>query len=1083
MSRQVQRTQSRSRSSSFALDAVSREVRPQPPGPSSRGLFRAIFYVSLLLLLLLLLLLAAHFLQARLGSALGYDTVAKAAHGTGVAIHAHQFSLWLEASLRRVGGATARLTPPFERLVTSPGRALAAAAAGSAKGSPRLGTAARFFGGGLQAGRGETGAGYQAEEKEGDDGAERGRRESRSGRQRRGWKRRSSGGARAGGAVTGFKDGMTWVPRALPKLSHSLGGRGGAAEQGQQQEDEEEGEGGRRAPGGGGGGGSAGGVGEEGTTDRAGAHTFDELWLPPGLVTLAQDVLLINRARGGMVVRGDERYFIAQARGAPGGGGGGGTAAAAASESGSSLWKPAASKFRGLEAAVFPFLLLPLVPADHQAQAAGQLSRLLDANPANAAVLCHLRVPLALLKLACLLPEQSQVRDLYFRLAAQLMSHHISAADALELFHLASLQPSAWARLGRLTVTSGADLISPRSASGAAAGAGEGATADPPDEVRVRHGGGGKGNGTAVLPPHSGELQMQLLYVIGTVVDSPSPAWFFHMDGGAGSGLVAGPLPRFPPRRVGYSLSMWLRPAGFSGRPGGETGLLSICGRRENGAARTLLRVSLRRYLRPGDGGSAPPAAAGIGASEDDDGDQGAASEDACAQLQLYASTDEPPSGGGGSPAVSAAGGGGSTPASAFVAEPDVRCNRWQCLVLTHSYPPADTAGSKERWMDGSVAVYVDGERRALTAESGGGGGKSKRGEVRHGALAYPAAAGGGTGSVWVSVGCWEACSGSGSGGGREVAAAPMMDAGVASPSVARFSGQVAAVALVEGAWTAETAKASFLRGPGAPPPGKRVVFASPGDLPPSPFLDAVGDVEATSGLVDSRGVVPDNKETKLPAVRGGAEAGVVEAAATGITGQGGFAAAPFSGVSSDAHAPREGRIVPADSRPPSSSAGSPPGLPGWPSPATPSPPPPPRLSVMFAPVRRAIDLKYGVAPAGGSPPPGKPSQLGSERGGAERGSRNGAGNGAESPADGEAAAGGGVDSVALTVSSLAVAAGCGGRDKESACDRRASFRLAKRSGTWVYATTPLHAAVQAAGGFRLCLPFLRMDHARQVCM
>lgn len=72
-------------------------------------------------------------------------------------------------------------------------------------------------------------------------------------------------------------------------------------------------------------------------------------------------------------------------------------------------------------------------------------------------------------------------------------------------------------------------------------------------------------------------------------------------------------------------------------------------------------------------------------------------------------------------------------------------------------------------------------------------------------------------------------------------------------------------------------------------------------------------------------------------------------------------------------------------------------------------------------------------------------------------------------------------DSMALTVNSLAVAAGCGGKDKDSASDGRVSFRLAKGSGTWVYATTPLHAAVQAAGGFRLCLPFLRMDHARQV--
>lgn len=1005
--------------------------------------------------------------QARLGSTLGYDALAKAAHGAGVVIHAHQYSLWLEASLRRVGGATARLAPPFERLITNPGRALAVAI--SSKGSPSLGSTRPR---GLRASNRETEVDLQGG---GEKSGERGRGESRGSRRRRGWKRRSPG---IRGRETGLKDGgITWVPRALPKLSHPLS-RGTV----EQLEDEEVDGGQSQRE-------SSGTRVDEDTGAFSKAHMFNELWLPPGLVKLAQDVLLINRARGGVVVRGEERYFIAQPRGAP-----------AASESGYPLWKPATSKFRALEAAVFPFLLLPLVPPEHQPQAAGQLSCLLDANPANAATLCHLRVPLALLKLACLLPEQSQVRDLYFRLAAQLMSHHISAADALELFHLASLQPSAWARLGRLRVTARAELISTSDMmSGMTADEG---AADELDEMRVRHGSRDYG---VVLPPNSGELQMQLLYVIGTVVDSPSPAWFFHMNGSAGSGLLAGPLPRFPPKRIGYSLSMWLRPAGFSGRPGGEVGLLSICGRKENGTMNTLLRVSLRRCLSPGDS-SAPSAAAGIGASEDDDGDQGISSDDACAKLQVHASTEvlssQQPS-----EATSGAVLGGTAIASALVTEPDVRCSRWQYLVLTHSYS-SDAAGSSGQWMDGSITVYLDGERRALVTESTTGKIKHSETAVDHGAIAYPAAAGGGA-SVSVNVGCWEEDNSS----GREAVAAPMMDAGVINTAAARFSGQIATVALMEGAWTAETAKASFLRGPGAPPPGKRVVFASPGGLPPTPFLDAVRDVEPPP---DRRGSHSENlasKETKS-LTAGGADASisgsrpvqgqggtaVAEAARdssvvtsagiiarTGPWGAGAVAGAdavaPVSGVPCTHQRGREHPMLTASSHPPSFRSRGSPWLQGRSDPLKAAAPP--RLSVILAPVRKAIDLKYGVAPADG--PPG---ERNSSHAGAAGGGEHGSGDGAASSAtaggetlgrsvDGKSALLS--DSMALTVNNLAVAAGCGGKDRDSAGDGRVSFRLAKGSGTWVYATTPLHAAVQAAGGFRLCLPFLRMDHARQV--
>lgn len=1000
--------------------------------------------------------------QARLGSTLGYDTLARAAHGAGVAMQAHQFSLWLEASLRRLGGVTSRLPPPFECVVTNPDDALASSDVSLTLKVARFGvTQASSMGQ-------EAGAGGKAWL--GEESGERGRGESRDSGRRRGWRRRSP--RRRGGS----KDGIAWMPRSLPMLSHSVVG----------SRPESSAEGPSKAH-----------------------HMFDELWLPPGLVTLAQDVLLINRARGGVVVREEERYFIAQPRGTPTGGSGSVT-----SDLGHPLWKPAVSKFRGLEAAVFPFLLLPLVPSEHQPQAAAQLSRLLDANPANAAALCHLRVPLALLKLACRLPERkNQARDLYFRLSAQLMSHHISPVDALELFHLASLQPSAWARLGRLRVTSGADLISARHAvGGGGLAAVEDGLPEIVDEVRVEHG--------VVMPPHASELQMQLLYVIGTVVDSPAPAWFFHMDGGGGSGLVSEPLARFPPKRVGYSLSMWLRPSGFSG---GETALLSVCGRKNDGASRTVLRVSLRRWLGPGET-AAPPAAAavamaGIGASLDDDGDQWAASDDACAKLQVHASVEQAcsgqqPSGPSASGQAMDGGGGGAATAvaSALVVHPDVGCGRWQYLVLTHSYS-SDAAGggggSRDQWMDGSITVYVDGERRTLVTESASasarGGGKSGKRTEKAAAdhappPAYPAGAGGGSGSVSVSVGCWEEPPAGGSQQESSTASPPALDAAAglanAAPAAARFSGQIATVALVEGAWSPETAKASFLRGPGAPPPGKRIIFASPGSLPPTPFLDpveaapsapAVGEDSGGSGLETTLigqqptvgGDTPGSEEGEL--AEGHSSSG--DQATAGVR-ESSTSTAPFSGVPPKTAAPR---TDPPPPLPPPPAGGQylpflardPPGmmLPLLANTAV----PPPRLSVNLAPVRKAIDVKYGVAPP--EEPPAAAGAVFTTDAVAER-RATGERNGGSCSVGREAAAGGAVplsDSVALTVNSLAVAAGCGGKDKDSACDGRVSFRLAAGGGTGVYATTPLHAAVQAAGGFRLCLPFLRMDHARQV--
>ena len=351
-----------------------------------------------------------------------------------------------------------------------------------------------------------------------------------------------------------------------------------------------------------------------------------------------------------------------------------------------------------------------------------------------------------------------------------------------------------------------------------------------------------------------------------------------------------------------------------------------------------------------------------------------------------------------------------------------------------------------------------------------------------------------------MSIGCWQEEE-----GGRDPAATPLVDTRPVE-SAARFSGQMATVAVMEGAWTAEAVKAAFLRGPGVSPPGKRVAFACPGDLRPTPFLDGVDDADRkgrAGGRVGSRvGSHEGSHVVGAKEAEAALEASVDARMGQQLVGQGGCAegeaaravAAAGGAVPTAAHGPIADAgptflVAPygpltrgegASGQPPLCDASDPPGV---------SPPcgggsggreaeERPRLSVMLAPVRKAIDRKYGVA-VDESCRTGNSAKVG-----ASGGSGDGS-DGVTAPGEGgEDEAGSGVnalsESVALTMSSFAVAAGCGG-SKDSASDRGSPFRLAGR-GTWVYATTPLHAAVQAAGGFRLCVPFLRMDHARQVC-
>ena len=162
-------------------------------------------------------------------------------------------------------------------------------------------------------------------------------------------------------------------------------------------------------------------------------------------------------------------------------------------------------RFRSTEAALMAIVLLPHATPAVQIAVIRSFGALLDANPANCRALCDMNVPFFLLRIVTKLHEDT--RGMYLQLVAQLLRYDIAPEEALLLFKLSNLNLS---------------------------------------------------NFTDVEPGVIKEIQMQILYVIGQVVERVAPRSYFNFDGTDGA-LCTGPVRRFPASTIGYTVECWMR--------------------------------------------------------------------------------------------------------------------------------------------------------------------------------------------------------------------------------------------------------------------------------------------------------------------------------------------------------------------------------------------------------------------------------------------------------------------------------------------------------------------------------------------
>jgi hypothetical protein len=210
--------------------------------------------------------------------------------------------------------------------------------------------------------------------------------------------------------------------------------------------------------------------------------------------------------------------------------------------------------FRSTEAALMPVLLVPCAPQRVQVSVLGVLGEIMDACPMYCRALCDMQVPGLLLRLVQRLAPR--LRPLYLQLLARLLAYDVRPHEAKLLFQLAQL-----------------------SAASVAAGHGE-RRGKQQQQQQVQH--------VGVSSPQTAqrtvqqtqdalrELQMQLLFVIGTLCDRRWPRHYFEFRGGLSesSGHLRLSVDRFPSTKTGYSVTAWLRIEAFAAP---ETSLMSIC--------------------------------------------------------------------------------------------------------------------------------------------------------------------------------------------------------------------------------------------------------------------------------------------------------------------------------------------------------------------------------------------------------------------------------------------------------------------------------------------------------------------------
>jgi hypothetical protein len=218
------------------------------------------------------------------------------------------------------------------------------------------------------------------------------------------------------------------------------------------------------------------------------------------------------------------------------------------------------SSFFSPEASLLPFLVLSTLAVDQQPAALHTISRLLDANPLNCRALSDVHTAPALLRLACHAPDQ--VQPLCLQLLAQLLSYSAKPDEVRLLFDLAGGSAKAWSAFlsdGR----EGDAMLSDRLLHQALRPRG--------GSVWLADSGVGGGKGRHIRR----DLQMQLLYVIGRVVEHRAPNTFFHLTGSHG-GLRLYLKDRLTSVKGGYTLTCWMRPTAFPNEP--SVALFSVVG-------------------------------------------------------------------------------------------------------------------------------------------------------------------------------------------------------------------------------------------------------------------------------------------------------------------------------------------------------------------------------------------------------------------------------------------------------------------------------------------------------------------------
>ncbi|GAM25725.1 hypothetical protein SAMD00019534_089000 [Acytostelium subglobosum LB1] len=211
------------------------------------------------------------------------------------------------------------------------------------------------------------------------------------------------------------------------------------------------------------------------------------------------------------------------------------------------------SKLRSPDAALMLIDLLPQSPTHIQQHNLILLMKILESNPQNKKMLCAAQGLKFLLYLSHQAPEETQ--SYFSRLIVILGLYDISPSEVRLLFDLACFpafesHPQLAQHQQHYTSTPplSHNPINSSSGSGSSSSGnnfGESNSSTPySTQKRERN--------------KKHELQMQVLYVIGTLTERKAPPLYFNFDG-FDSYISVGTIDKFPSQRSGYTFSCWIK--------------------------------------------------------------------------------------------------------------------------------------------------------------------------------------------------------------------------------------------------------------------------------------------------------------------------------------------------------------------------------------------------------------------------------------------------------------------------------------------------------------------------------------------